>query len=480
MFNIYNGRYGNIYVQNAGEGSNLSPFIKVDAELILPKPEKCPFCRPEKQSIESLGMGKPNTQYGIYAGKPAQYQIRRQRYYCNYCRKSFFADHGKEDFNSEKHTLPEFIQFMILEWIKDKNLSFRKLTQRYMVEEDGESDEKHGRSAETIRNWCNLIAAKFDQMTSCDADETLYFSSFHYEKDSPRLYCVVSKIVDNVSRVCTFLENYDDYKHLHESLYARFNDLSVVERVVYDYYPGLNEAMDMTFPDPVEKIIDPKRLKRSIESKLAGIERDYIETLDSVFEPRRYDISTDYLLCYGSKRLTDWIDTLPYEYRYEIRDYLKSLLETPDHFNKSYLLRHNPAYLFDDISGWCEKRSGKKERFENMRLRVLYDNDDFKAKIQKIVEDESRTIYEGICKFCNFTTADYTLNDFITTLLDKNRYSELYTYAVSDEGIRFFDEYKRFNVNDLLNSLTGYRELQNWSVPYFNLAKELYGEDELL
>lgn len=497
MFDINNGRYGNIRIYDKQEGIKTSPFIQIKADLILPKPEKCPYCilfGDRCSSIKSLGMEKePNKQYGLYQEKPAIYSIFSERFCCDQCRGTFFADHGMEDFNRKKHTLPEFINFMILEWLKDKEISFDKLEQKYKIEGDAENED-HGRSAESIRIWCNQVVDKFDQMTLCDADETLYFSSFHYGRDNPKLYCLVGKIVDEeeedsckakqvkrVSRVCAFLENYDKFNHLEESLNARFNDLSIVERVVYDYYPGLNIAMEKVFngkrsnQEKVNIIVDSKRLQNNILSRLIGIERTYIEDLDNMIFHSRKD--RNYLHSHGTEVLAEWIEDLPDEYQNDIRDYLRPLMEeTPQQFNKSIpILSFRPEDYFEDISTHCQKRSGKSERFENMKLRVLYDNKEFKDKIKEIVEEESRRTYEEICKFCACRNP-FTFDEFFEALCDRTKYAKLYSSAGTKQAEVILDQYKNYDPYYFL--LDPVQKIVNWSVPYFNLAKELEYDDE--
>lgn len=473
MFDINNGRYGNIRIQEKQEG-----FSHIKADLVLPKPVKCPFCDlyGKENFIQSLGIGSPNKQLGLYNGKPAIYSIFSERFLCEHCRSTFFADHGIEDFKREKHTLPEFITFIIKEWLKDKNLSFRQLEQKYRIDEDDENEDK-GRSAESLRGWCNQIVDKFDQITSCDADETLYFSSFYYGLKNPKLYCLVGEIVDGVSRVCTFLEDYDDFNNLERPLKARFNNLSVVDRVVYDYHPGLNTAMERVFYNRKKKVdivVDSKRLQNSIISKLPGIKRDCIEDLDVVFHSRK---DMFYLREKGVNLLKEWMEDLPQEYYNDIQSYLNPLLqETPDQFNKSIpILSYSPEYYFEDISYKCQKRSGKRERYENMKLRVLYDNIEFKNRINEIVEEESRRIYESIRSYC-CGECPFTYEEFFMALCDKEKYAKLYSSIGTKEAEMILNENKGYDPYDCLHYPV--RELSNWSVPYFNLAKELEYDDE--
>lgn len=472
MFDVHNGRYGNITVQNAHEGTNNSPFVLVHADLILPKPEKCPYCIPDNGVYFIEGNGSErNAQYGLYSGKPARYIIRRKRYYCHSCRGTFFADHEDKDFNDKKHTLPEFIQFMIMEWVKNKTLSFRELAQKYeMIDEDAAAP---GRSAESYRQWCNQIVDTFDSMTVCEAADNLFFSSFHYGINNPGLYCLVGKIVEDKSYICTFLENYDVFRDLKDTIASRFTNLSDVNFVVYDYLPGLNVEFDRIFKGTTI-CVDPARLKAYIKEKIKGEDRDYFDTLEKVFvrtDIQRYDkiILVD--------RLKGWRDTfVPYDYL--LADQLEPLLVgTPKHLKASYHIIGNPVYNFEDITRHCETRSGKKERFENMKLRVLYDNPDFKEKIEKHIEDACREIYGSICVYCHLSSQDFSLFDFIDTLMDKRKYEALCDRADTPMAASFLKEYKHFTINTLFDSMQHLPRIP-WSVPYFNLVSVLDSDTE--
>lgn len=372
MFNVDNGKYRILETNLEG------PLQFVRAELIVPPPRICPIqkkkeCRYAAVYSQAEEEGIRHQLYGLYdekTRKPTEFYIFRKRYQCQACESTFFADYDDADFGEKEHALPEFIKYLIKEWLKDENCSFTSL------------GEKYSHSKSTISNWHKQLVEAFDSKTKCNTRPVMYFSSFRYGKKNPEVHCGIYTIIREKPVLCGIIDNYTDVYNLENEIRERLGRLSVAEEVIYDYYPGVNKVMKQVFPN-AKIIIDNDGLYDELSIRTAGIEKRYKSNMAQLVYSQLGKSAVTYEEWFA--HFGKWINTLPEQNKKEVEDFYFPLMkETPEHIVNTWQV--HPTHSFNGLTQEIEER-GISVPYESLKLRLLYESSLYAEKVEKCLSN---------------------------------------------------------------------------------------------
>lgn len=374
MFDVENGHYKIITVTQNGS-------LQIVKAHLINRPRRC--LKPEKLGCRNAvpysqdgDKCTPHILYGLYdrnTRKPAEFHIYRKRYKCPICGGTFYGDEGNPDFDEHDKALPEFIKYLIKEWLEDSDSTFTSIGKKY------------SHSKATISDWCGQLVKTFDSKTKCNTRKEMFFSSFRYGKKDPRIHCAIVTKIRGESVLCGIIDDYTDTETLEEKIRARLDRLSNAEVVYYDYYPGVNNVIQKVFSNQKTRImINVPAFQNEIYDRTYGLSKDDLWKLDF---PAPFTGTS-----YGewAEKFEEWIDDLPEPNQKEVSEFYEPLKhkETMHHIsnlwieydaNGSYCPEAYIRIRMDVVSGNIP--------YENFKLRALYSYKDYADEIGKCLDN---------------------------------------------------------------------------------------------
>lgn len=331
-------------------------------------PSKCP--NEECQSIYFTHHGNPAEHKIciVHNNMPVVMSVTRARLKCKspVCGRTFYADY-EETQDWENDISPNFRNRVINYWIRNKDKSIYAASLDFGIDQS------------LLTKWENTLADTFYRIQKIGLGKEIYIGAFRVRGDEAP-HAFIASIDENFSFLSGFIRNYTSEGLLSEietrietefSEEYRYQNREDVKIVRYDYIPGIREALREVFPN-AQLAVNRRELFFTL---VAPITKE-TSSLSRILHPTT-PVSRDVL----TEQLTGWIQQL--DVSDEVKaDEMKIVTEVTDDIFNAINQPKLPS-IINTTRQLIDKLAGKKASFNTVMLKVMYNNEQWKQKIQE-------------------------------------------------------------------------------------------------
>ena len=372
--------------------------------------EICVDCKSKNIKKERQKYAPARKVYAIVNDQFALCYLSRWKYYCYECKQVFYNTETPHPYGPSDKFSQNFVRKALLYWIGDSKLTLTKAASNIGIKTD------------SIADWNKCLYETFSPIVP-KLKGNLVFATF-VDKNNIKRGFVCEHSWGSSLQIVAFIEDYseewiDKYlKKIQGFSNGMFNELY---EVYYDYAPRLGSCLKKYFPAATIGINRNnlyQRICRHLRSFTQKDASSYRDELQKTLFPNESD---SYAVAVLPQKLRVLIDQLPADERDEFSGILKQT-ENDEYLTNSFHMQlAGKEFSTDDWRERIRKMTGQHHPYESIAVKLLYDNNDYKDIIDKVIDKTAISIgktfdliVDNPDRFAAMLEVDYWDSDYIT------------------------------------------------------------------